>query len=142
MINKLKNDIKESLIQKDNVRKDALRNVINKANLDAKEKKVDISNEILVSAITKEVKQLDQTINILVENNKTDTELYVTSTKQKEVLTAYLPKALSEDELRTEISKIIASTENKKLIIKNVMAALKGKADGSIINKITKELTI
>lgn len=140
MIKKLRDALKETMANKNVTTKDALKSVINRATLDAKEKKVEITDEIVISAITKEIKELNQTIDILTEKNATDSDLYKRSTAQKEFLSAYLPEALSEDEIRAEIAKVIENTEDKRFIMKNVMTALKGKADGALINKLAREM--
>ena len=50
---------------------------------------------------------------------------------------------MSEDEVReiinTQFAEVIAS-KNKGMIMKSVMPALKGKADGKLINKVVEEL--
>ena len=59
------------------------------------------------------------------------------------VISEYAPKMMSADEireyLRTNFAEVIA-TKNKGQIMKVVMPALKGKADGKTINQIVAEL--
>ena len=59
------------------------------------------------------------------------------------VISEYAPKMMSADEireyLRTNFAEVIA-TKNKGQIMKVVMPALKGKADGKAINQIVAEL--
>ena len=59
------------------------------------------------------------------------------------VISEYAPKMMSADEireyLRTNYAEVIA-TKNKGQIMKVVMPALKGKADGKAINQIVAEL--
>ena len=60
-----------------------------------------------------------------------------------DVISEYAPKMVSADEireyLRTNFAEVIA-TKNKGQIMKVVMPALKGKADGKAINQIVAEL--
>ena len=60
-----------------------------------------------------------------------------------DVISEYAPKMMSADEireyLRTNFAEVIA-TKNKGQIMKVVMPALKGKADGKAINQIVAEL--
>ena len=60
-----------------------------------------------------------------------------------DVFNEYAPKLLSEDEVReiltTKFADVIA-TKNKGQIMKTVMAELKGKADGKVINQVVAEL--
>ena len=56
---------------------------------------------------------------------------------QMELLNKYLPKQLSEDEIRA----IIASLENKKIpsVMKHFKANYQGQVDNSLVSKIAKE---
>ncbi|MBR4495766.1 MAG: GatB/YqeY domain-containing protein [Acholeplasmatales bacterium] len=56
---------------------------------------------------------------------------------QMEILNKYLPKQLSEDEIRT----IIASLEDKKIpsVMKYFKANYQGQVDNSLVSKIAKE---
>lgn len=141
MINKLRQEVKKAMIAKDSVTKNALKNVINKATLEAKENKTEITNEITVSALIKEIKQLSQTMSMLKDNNKTVSELYKVSEVQKNYLETYLPKQMSEEEIREKVKSIISKNNitNMGLLMKEVMASLKGKADNKVISQIAKE---
>jgi len=60
------------------------------------------------------------------------------------ILETYLPKPLSEDEIRETVEKIIAqvgatSAKDFGKVMGAAMKALKGKADGNVIQKIAKE---
>ncbi|MEJ5263479.1 MAG: GatB/YqeY domain-containing protein, partial [Ignavibacterium sp.] len=61
------------------------------------------------------------------------------------VLEEYLPKQLSEDEIKTEVQKIIAEVgakgkEDFSKVMPAAMKALKGKADGNLVRKIVESL--
>lgn len=64
---------------------------------------------------------------------------YMITEAQKTYLQTYLPKQLSEDEIREEVRKIITTEKNKNLWMKNIMTNLKGKADNKLINQIAKD---
>ena len=59
------------------------------------------------------------------------------------MITEYAPKMLSAEEveeiLTTQFAEVIA-TKNKGQIMKAVMAELKGKADGKVINQVVGKL--
>ena len=141
MINKLRQEVKKAMIAKDSVTKNALKNVINKATLEAKDNQTEITNKITTSALMKEIKQLSQTMDMLKDNNKTDSELYKVSERQKNYLETYLPKQMSEEEIREEVKSIISKNNitNMGILMKEVMASLKGKADNKVISQIAKE---
>ena len=60
-----------------------------------------------------------------------------------DVISAYAPKMMNDDEIRDFIMANCAellATKNKGQIMKAIMPALKGKADGKAINGIVAEL--
>ena len=56
-----------------------------------------------------------------------------------EILESYLPKQLSTEEVAAKVAELVAGAglepivKNKGMIMKTVMAELKGKADGKVI---------
>ncbi len=60
-----------------------------------------------------------------------------------DVISEYAPKMMSDDEIRAFLNENFAdviATKNKGQIMKAIMPALKGKADGKAINAIVAEL--
>lgn len=98
-----------------------------------------MSDEQTQAVVTRQVKKLDKEIEAYQAVNR-DTENQET---EKELLLSYLPKQLTEDEIRTEV--MIAVDLTKSGVIKNPMAhlskQLKGKADMGLVSKIVKELS-
>lgn len=145
MITIIKSDIKTAMKEKDILKRDVLKMVLNKANTIAKEEKQEIpSDEMIITAIKKELKQLDDTIDVLVKNNKQDSDLYRESITKQEILKGYLPKQLSEEELTQEIKTFISEnnvdTSKKGLVMKAIMPVFKSKADGKLINKVVSNM--
>lgn len=148
----IKQDIKTSMKAKNVVRKDVLKLIVAKAEEIAKEKTIKekgdlsnivISDDMVLTALNKEQKQLNQTRSILEENNKQDSSLYKETIEKLNIIKSYLPKQMSEDELINKIQEIIDTLENKSnqgLIMKAVMKELKGKADGKLINQKVQEI--
>lgn len=108
-----------------------------KAQMIAKEMKSTITNEIVISAIQKELKQLNQTIAAIPE----ETDLYESTVYKVGILEKYLPKQMSVEEVRAKVEKILSCGDypNMGLKMKVVMNALKGKADNKTISDIVKE---
>lgn len=148
----IKQDIKTSMKEKNVVRKDVLKLIVAKAEEIAKEKTIKekgdlsniiISDDIVLTALNKEQKQLNQTRSILEENNKQDSSLYKETIEKLNIIKSYLPEQMSEDELLNRIQEIIDTLEDKSnrgLIMKAVMKELKGKADGKLINQKVQEI--
>lgn len=93
--------------------------------------------------IGKEIKQRKDSIEQFEKGNRP--ELAAKEKAELTVLEKYLPAQLSEDEVRTIVKDVIASTgASSKADLGKVMGALmpktKGKADGGMVNKIVQEL--
>ena len=58
------------------------------------------------------------------------------------IIESYLPKKLTEDEVRTKLAKINLSGKNMGEAMKLAMAELKGGAEGGVVSRIVKELLI
>lgn len=145
MIKKIRDDIKKAMMEKNVIRRDVLKMVLNKANAVAKENKsIDINDNIVIDAISQERKQIQQTIDILKQNGKEDSDLYKESMEKINILAEYLPM-LSEEELSAKIKDFILvnnlDVSNKGLLMKTIMPVFKSKADGKTINKIVNSLT-
>ncbi len=65
--------------------------------------------------------------------------------KEIEILKAYLPEEMGEEEIRAKVKEIAdrlgieANMKNMGVLMKSAMADLKDKADGSAVNKAVKE---
>ena len=89
------------------------------------------------------VKQRKETAEIYKTQNRADladTELF-----QANIIEVYLPKQMSEDELKAEVSKIIASVgasspADMGKIMGLASKQLVGKADGKAISIVVKQL--
>lgn len=128
-------DIKEAMKSKDIDKRDVLKQVQSKSQADAKEKKIEISDEVVLNAIAKELKQLNQTKDSVA--SKPDSDLYKSTVEKISILQGYLPEQLSEDECLVEVGKLLNSTEDlpKGKRIGLIMKELKGKADNKLIKQ-------
>lgn len=129
-------NIKDAMKAKNTTLKDVLKQVQTKAQATAKEQKVDITDEIVINAINKELKQLNQTLDSI--KSQPESDLFKSTMEKINILKDYLPEQLSEEEIEAEIRKIMdmnAGTPVGKLT-GIVMKALKGKADNVTIKKV------
>lgn len=139
--------IKEAMKSKDVVKRDALKMVVNKSQAIAKEKKIDISDDVVLDGIQRELKQLNQTKDSLA--GKEDCDLYKTTMEKIQILQSYLPKMMSEDEITAFVEaelieltsvNVQISPKIKGMVMKNIMPKLKGKADGKLVNTVIDRL--
>ena len=138
-------DLKAAMLAKDKVKLAALR-AVKSAFLLEKTKEGfsgNISDEQAQQIISKLYKQRMDAYHIYVDQKRED--LATEEIEQANVLEIYLPKQLSEEELSKELKNIIDSLGASSMsdigrVMGKAMGLLKGKADGSLISKITKEL--
>lgn len=135
MHNNIQAAIKDAMKSKDIDKRDTLKMALSKAQDIAKDKKSDITDDIMLDGIRKEIKQLNQTKDSL--ESRKDTDLYKSTVYKIEVLTAYLPTMMSEEEVDKTVNDILkaAGATNKGQCMKLVMAELKGKANNKDIAK-------
>lgn len=138
LFERLNDEIKDAMRNKEAVKRDALRAVVSDIKLSVKETKHDLSEEEQLSILNKHVKQVKESIEAYTSGNRED--LAIAEREKLEILTAFLPKQMDEDEIRSLIEKTITEntldTSNKGLLMKNLMPLFKGKADGKLVNEI------
>ncbi|MCW3104543.1 MAG: GatB/YqeY protein [Bacteroidetes bacterium] len=139
---KINADIKSAMLAKEAAKLDALR-AIKSAILLLKTSPEGYSDDTEIKALQKMVKQRKETADVYKTQNRQD--LADVELSQAAVIEAYLPKQMSEEEIRTEVAAIIASTgASSPADMGKVMGAatkqLAGKADGKVVSSIVKEL--
>ncbi len=100
----------------------------------------DITEEMTDAVILKELKSAKEQLDTCPAERSDLLEEYKTN---YEIIKEYAPAQMGEDEIKallTEKFADIIATKNKGMIMKTVMAELKGKADGKIINKVVADL--
>ena len=139
MYNKIMSDIKEAMKNKETDKKDVLKMAVTKAQAVAKEKKCEVTEEIMLDGIKKELKQLNQTKDSL--KGKEDSDLYKSTMYKIEVLNKYLPEMLSAEDVAVKVKMLLEEVKpkNKGEAMKVVMKELKGKADNKVISKCVDE---
>lgn len=139
---KINADLKAAMIAKDAKKLEAIR-AIKSVILLLKTSPEGYTDESEAKALQKEVKKRKETAEIYKTQNRP--ELAETELFQAGVIEAYLPKQMSADELKAELTKIIASTgASSPADMGKVMGVatkqLAGKADGKAISQLVKEL--
>lgn len=127
---------------KDKVRKDALSSMIaavKKYGIDNGVRN-DITEEMTDMVLLKELKTAKEQLDTCPAERVDLIEAYKTN---YEIIKEYAPSQMSEEEVKkllTEKYSDVIATKNKGMIMKTVMAELKGKADGKIINAVVAQL--
>ena len=99
------------------------------------------SDEIVVDVVSKQVKTHKESIEEFKKGNRQD--LVDKLLKEIELLSKYLPKQLTEEEINTEIDIVFdkvkpTSVKDMGLIMKELTPIFKGKADMKTVNEIVR----
>ncbi len=140
---RLAQDLKESMKNKDNVRKSTVQLVRTAILQVEKDKKITLDDEDILEVIAKQLKQRKDS---LPEYEKSGREDLISQLKQEmEVLMEYLPEQLSEEELRPIVADAVeavgaSSMKDMGKVMEYVMPKIKGRADGKAVSNVAKSL--
>lgn len=139
----LKDDTIKYMKSKDKVRLTTLRTLM----AEVKNKEIDLKRELeeieLISIIEKTIKQLNETLGYAKQSGKD--EIVTESAIAIELLSAYMPQQLTDDEARAIILETISENGfsgkgDIGKVMKAIMPKLKGKYESKKINPLVSEL--
>ena len=139
LYDRLMGDVKTAMKARDMVAVNALRGVIAKAKDLTVNAGKEMTDDALLAVIAKGVKQREESIAQFVAAGRA--ELADGERTEKELLAKYLPAQLSEAEVAEVVKAVVAETgaASKKdmgRVMKDVMARVKGQADGKLVSKL------
>lgn len=140
----ISNDVKEAMKAHD---KDSLNTIrLLKSAIDMylvnnKMERNSCSDEIVIDIVSKQVKTHKESIEEFKKGNRQD--LVDKLLKEIDLLSKYLPKQLTEEEINSEIDKVFdkvkpTSMKDMGLIMKELTPIFKGKADMKTVNEIVR----
>jgi uncharacterized protein YqeY len=140
---KLTDDLKQAMKGGDTVKRSVIRLVmaaIKNAEI-AKQKALEDAD--ILGVIAKEIRQRKESIEAFKEGNRP--ELAANEEAEMAILEAYMPAQMSRDEIVAEARKVIKEVgaegiRDKGKVMPQLIAKLKGKADGREINTVVTEL--
>lgn len=99
------------------------------------------SDEIVIDIVSKQVKTHKESIEEFKKGNRQD--LVDKLLKEIDLLSKYLPKQLTEEEINSEVDKVFdkvkpTSMKDMGLIMKELTPIFKGKADMKTVNEIVR----
>ena len=137
----LRKDMVAAMKAKDKERKEAISSLVSavkKAAIDAGCRD-DIPESMVDQVILKELKTAKEQIDTCPDSRQ---DLKAEYQFRYDVIKEYAPAQMSAEEVKAYIQEKFAevvATKNKGMIMKNVMADMKGKADGKVINQVVAE---
>ncbi len=101
-----------------------------------------LSDESALQVLTKAAKQRKESIDQFEQGGRED--LAANERMELEIIEAYLPEMMSEDEVRKIVKEKISAMgatgpQDMGKVMGPLMGQLKGKADGSLVSKLVKE---
>lgn len=107
------------------------------------DKQSDLTDEEAVTLLRKQIKELQESIDAFTKGARPD--LVTEYEAQKRVVEQYVPAQMTNEDLASEIKKIVEANQemyqkNPKTIIGVCMKELKNKADSSRIIKVLHDL--
>ena len=104
--------------------------------------KEELTDAEVIEVIGSEIKKRREAVSEYTKANRQD--LADKERAEIDVLMQYMPKQMTEDEVRDEVKKAITETEAKSTkdlgkVMKVLMPRMKGKAEGGLVNKVVKE---
>ncbi len=140
---KLMEDLKLSMKDKDTVRKNTVQSVRAAIKQVEVDNRVELSDDDIIGVIAKEAKKRKDVLPEYEKSGRTD--LIDELKREIEILMGYLPSQLTKEELGEIVKNAIAevgasSMKDMGKIMANVMPKIKGRADGGMVNAIAKEL--
>jgi uncharacterized protein len=145
MLEKIKDDLKEAMKARDEVRVSTLRMVLSSASNARISKGSELNEGELVGLLQKEVKLRDEAIRLSKEAGRN--ELAERGEKERSVLKTYLPEGISENEVQVLIDTAISEVEATGIndmgkVMGLVMPRVRGRADGNTVSRLVQERLI
>ncbi|MCC6369390.1 MAG: GatB/YqeY domain-containing protein [Bacteroidia bacterium] len=139
---KINADIKTAMLAKDAKKLEALR-AIKSVILLLKTSPEGLTEDSVNKALQKEVKKRKETADIYVTQNRQD--LVEVELSQAAVIEEYLPKQMSEEEVKAELTKIIATVGasgpgDMGKVMGAASKAFAGRADNKMVSALVKQL--
>ena len=138
----LQKDMITAMKARDKVRKDAISSVVSAVKKVAIDEgcRDDIKEELVNRVIVKELKTVKEQLDSCPADRE---DLRAEYQVRYDVINEYAPSMMSAQEVEAVLTSKFAdvlATKNKGQIMKEVMAELKGKADGKVINQVVAKL--
>jgi uncharacterized protein YqeY len=143
MKQQIQQDLKEAMLQKDELKTGTLRMLLAALVNKEKEKGLPITKEQCQEVMLSEVKKRKEAAEAFEKGGRS--QMAEKERKEMEILQKYLPKQLSQEEVRKLAEEAIAQTgattpQDMGKVMAALMPKVKGKADGSLVSSIVKEI--
>jgi len=140
---RLTEDLKQAMRQGDERRKSTIRLVraaITNAEIERGE---ELGDDGVLAIIGKEAKQRRESVAEFARGGRQD--LVDQEEEELQILLSYLPAQMSRDEIEIAARQVIAEVGATSMaqmgeVMRRLMSQLKGKAEGSLVNQVVREI--
>ena len=140
---RLTEDLRQSMRQGDERRKSTIR-LVRAAIINAEiERGQDLGEDEVLAIIAKQAKQRRESVAEFAKGGRQD--LVDQEEEELQILLSYLPAQMSRDEIEVAARQVIAEVGATSMaqmgeVMRQLMSQLKGKADGSLVNQVVREI--
>lgn len=143
LLDRFSEDLKESLKSRDSIKTSVIRLLKSSIKYKEIEKKAPLSDDEIIEVIMSGIKQRRESVEQFSKGGRTD--LVQKESNEIEIMQAYLPQPLTEEELVDEVKSVIkevgaTSAKDMGKVMKALMPRVKGRAEGTKVSSIVKEL--
>ena len=142
MRNQILEDLKMAMKNQEKEKLSVIRMVKGSIQMMELDKKHELSDAEVIDVISKEIKSRKDSIEEFKKGNRQD--LIDKTESEITILKTYLPKQLSEEEVKEIVEKVFkevnpTSSKEMGLVMKKITPLVKGKADMGLVSKLVKE---
>jgi uncharacterized protein YqeY len=140
---RLTKDLKQAMRQRDERRKSTIR-LVRAAITNAEiERGRELSDDEVLAVIAKQAKQRRESMAEFAKGGRQD--LVDQEEEELQILLSYLPAQMTRDEIEVAARQVVAEVGATSMaqmgqVMRQLMSQLKGKADGSLVNQVVKEI--
>ena len=138
---RIQREMTDAMKARDQLRVDTLRSALSGFTYKRTEAGKDLSDDDELDVVRRQVKQRNDSFSEYSKVGRAD--LADKEARERDILMVYLPAQKSADEIRSVVKAAVAALpaegRNAGAVMKSVMPALKGLADGNLVRQIVAE---
>ncbi len=143
MKSRIDEDIKSAVKAGDTSTRDVLRMLKSEIKNSEIAARRELDDDSVLGVMAKSVKKRRESLRMFEQGGRQD--LVEKESREIEILQKYLPRQMSEDEIRKKVSEVIKKFDSPGMkqmgeVMKSAMKEIGKHADGSAVSKIVKEL--
>ena len=142
---RLYEDLKKAMKTKDEIRTRTLRLIISSIKTLEVEKMAEATDDDVFRVLSKECRKRVEAIEAYKKGGRED--LVNEEQRELEIIKSYMPKQLSEEELKEIVKNVVEETGSSSIkdlgrVMKVLMPRVKGRADGKTVNNIVRQILL